>query len=473
MVISAREALRSMEKAISGARREEDRITEMLRSAVDDAARLRQEKAEALKALARIRLEHIAADETLGRLDSAEQRALDALERHNLAVSEAAIGVEEARSDLAAAEEARNAAAVAAEAAVAAVDALVDETYARMIDDPAWAAQTEVLQAAEARAAAADEKAAQAEADREEKRKPYESDPLFMYLWQRGFGTQQYRAAPIVRYGDARVAQLIGYHAARPNYHMLMEIPRRLREHAGRLRDAADAELAKRERIERAALVASGIEPLEANADKADEALEAAEDRVEDLRQDMAAAADEHAKKADDRNDAQLQAALNALAEEMGRESLTQLYREALKTATTRDEEIVQRLRALEAKLERREAEAEEVRRTATELAARRTQLEQSRDHFRQSGFDDPRGQFANGDIIGTAIEAVVRGAMTSGALNRALRDGFSRRMPRAGGSFGGGLKSRRSSPMGRSRSSGSRSGGRSRGGGFRTGGGF
>ena len=471
MVISAREALRSMEKAISGARHEEDRITEMLRSAVDDAARLRQEKAEALKALARIRLEHIAADETLGRLDSAERRALEALERHSLTVSDAAIAVNEARDELARAEEARNVAAMAAEAAVAAVDALVDETYARMIDNPEWTRQTEVLQAAEARAAAADEKAAQAEADREEKRKPYEADPLFMYLWERGFGTPKYRVGPLVRYGDTRVAGLIGYLAARPNYHMLLEIPRRLREHAGRLREAADAELAKRERIERAALVASGIEPLEANADKADEALEAAEDHVEDLRQDMAAAAAEHAKKADDRNDAQLQAALDALAEEMGRASLTELYRDALKTATTQDEEIVQRLRELEVKLERREAEAEEVRRTATELAARRTQLEQSRDHFRQSGFDDPRGQFANGDIIGTAIEAVIRGAMTSGALNRALRDGFSRRMPRAGGSFGGGLRSRRST-IGRSRSSGSRSSGRSRGG-FRTGGGF
>ncbi len=37
-------------------------------------------------------------------------------------------------------------------------------------------------------------KTEQAEADREAKGKPYRDDPLFMYLWERGFGTKNYRA---------------------------------------------------------------------------------------------------------------------------------------------------------------------------------------------------------------------------------------------------------------------------------------
>jgi hypothetical protein len=84
--------------------------------------------------------------------------------------------------------------------------------------------------------AKAEEKAAQAEADREEKRRPYEADPLFMYLWRRRFGTPGYQAGPLVHSLDRKVAHLIGYEEARVNYAMLMELPQRLREHAERLR---------------------------------------------------------------------------------------------------------------------------------------------------------------------------------------------------------------------------------------------
>jgi hypothetical protein len=87
----------------------------------------------------------------------------------------------------------------------------------------------------------AEEKAARAEADRDEKRRPYESDPLFMYLWRRGFGTRDYEAGNLVRHFDRKVAHLIGYEAARVNYAMLLELPERLREHAERLKQEAAA----------------------------------------------------------------------------------------------------------------------------------------------------------------------------------------------------------------------------------------
>lgn len=84
--------------------------------------------------------------------------------------------------------------------------------------------------------AAAERKAAQAERDLEAKRRPYEADPLFMYLWNRGFGTPRYQAIPLVRYFDRKVARHIGFDDARRNYAMLVELPVRLREHAERLR---------------------------------------------------------------------------------------------------------------------------------------------------------------------------------------------------------------------------------------------
>jgi hypothetical protein len=82
---------------------------------------------------------------------------------------------------------------------------------------------------------AAQEKAAQAEVDRQDKRKPYEADPLFMYLWRRRYGTRDYTASPFVRYFDRKVARLIDYETARINYTLLVDLPDRLREHANRL----------------------------------------------------------------------------------------------------------------------------------------------------------------------------------------------------------------------------------------------
>lgn len=90
-------------------------------------------------------------------------------------------------------------------------------------------------------AAEAERKAEQAAADREDKRVPYESDPLFMYLWRRRYGTPAYDKVGFVKRMDGFVARHIGYERARANYHTLMALPDRLAEHAERLRARADA----------------------------------------------------------------------------------------------------------------------------------------------------------------------------------------------------------------------------------------
>ena len=86
---------------------------------------------------------------------------------------------------------------------------------------------------------AAERKATQAEADLAAKRVPYEQDPIFMYLWRRGFGTPRYASTGLVRNLDRMVARHVNYADASRNYAMLTELPIRLREHAERLRSGA------------------------------------------------------------------------------------------------------------------------------------------------------------------------------------------------------------------------------------------
>src|SRR5690606_29986541 len=108
-----------------------------------------------------------------------------------------------------------------------------------------WLAQQKAVEAAQGVAAEANKKAKVAEADLESKRKPYEADPLFMYLWRRKFGASEYKAGYFVRFIDRKVAALVNYPDARANYAMLNEIPTRLRAHAQRQAEEVSNQQAK------------------------------------------------------------------------------------------------------------------------------------------------------------------------------------------------------------------------------------
>src|SRR5690606_26050503 len=119
-------------------------------------------------------------------------------------------------------------------------------------------------------------KTQQAEQDRDAKGKPYRDDPLFMYLWEAGYGTAAYRANNLVRYIDGMVANLVGYHKARPNFAVLNEIPLRLREHAERQAELAQKAQEELDALETAAIDAAGGQSIR-------EAMQAAQARIDAL----------------------------------------------------------------------------------------------------------------------------------------------------------------------------------------------
>jgi ATP-dependent exoDNAse (exonuclease V) alpha subunit len=220
-MISGREALSSLQNALAGARRDEDRLVAMLNSASEEAGRLRASQAEAYRALARIRLDEISRDDVSQKLDSVERAALELLDKRKASLERAA---ETRRALMARIDEAQaiRADAVARlEIALEAVDDQRERTQARLESDEAWVAQRRALSHAKDVARGAAEKAERSEAEKAEKTRPYEADRLFVYLWKRGLGTPAYRRSGLVRYFDGRIARLIGYDEARPNYFML------------------------------------------------------------------------------------------------------------------------------------------------------------------------------------------------------------------------------------------------------------
>ncbi|BBE73322.1 hypothetical protein [Oharaeibacter diazotrophicus] len=474
-MISASEALSSLERAVAGVRRDEDRLTAMLSSATAEAERLRAAQAEGYKALARLRLDEIAGAPALAALDAAERRALAALERRRGDL-DAAARKRKAAADLlderasTRADRARD-----RDRALAAVEDLVDDVRGRIAGDAGWRAADAAVTAAEATAAEAEAKARQAEADREEKRRPYEADPLFVYLWDRGYGTAAYRGGWLARWGDGKVARLVGYAEARPNYFMLNEIPLRLAEHAARCRAAVADVTAARAALERAALEAAGVVPLEREAERTDALLAEADAAVEAARADVAGL-DEAARAAVDGDDPAIRTAVDELAAAIARDDLQTLWKKAMATPDPADERIVEQLRGIERDLVRVSAEIEETRKAALDLARRRGELERSRENFRSRGYDDPWGRVVNEGLIAGIVEGIVRGALSSRDFDDFFDGNWSRREPKGGGFGGGGRMPRGPWGGGSGGSSGGggfRSGGGSGGGGFRTGGGF
>ena len=438
-MLTGRETLFSLEQAISRTRGDEGRLDTALASAMEEAARVRQAEAEGFRALARVRLDAMMRDQVIGGLDATEQRAVAMIERQRAEMDALARRREVAQDALERAEADKHDRDEALAAALDALDGQRERTAERMKAHSAWLAAKAEVDEARKVADNADQKASLAEADLATKGKPYESDPLFMYLWSKKHGQAGDTSGFFVRFFDRKVARLVGYHEARANYAMLQEIPARLREHARNKQGDVEAALGRVVEIERQALVSDGIEPLEAKAAHEQAAMKAGEEAVaantvalqeiEAARQKALAAGE----------DAVYDRASNLLAEALAHESLDELYREAIRTPTKADDQAISAISTAREALKKADAEVAEIRSEIRTMADRRGELEGARDRARRGGYGDPRGTFGgNQDMIGAVIGGILGGVLQGRALDSVLRDNYRAPTPRADIDFGG-----------------------------------
>lgn len=438
-MISGSDAFSKIERAMQGVRADEDRLSAVMASIAEQAARIRTGMSEDFKRLARIKLDALKAQPITSSLDAAEAQALSLIEEGKRAAEElqrkrasAAEALEQVRAQ-------KTSADAEAEAASDAVDRLIDSAETRLKDDATWKAQAELLEAAEAVADEAGKKADQAEADLAVKRKPFEADDVFLYLWKRGYGTSAYQSGGLVRMIDGWAARLIDYQKYRPNFAMLQEIPVRLRAHAKAKEAEVTANRTRLEAIERDAMIADGVEPLEKALAGAKGRQSALTKAVSGAQAALSTLDAEYTALTSGGKGAGYDKAVDVLAASLEREDLRTLYREALATPGPDDERVVAHLMEEEKKLKDSDAELAKTRETIRELARRRTELESARNDARAKGYDQPYAGFGNEGIIEQVIADIARGVLRSSDLGRVLGDGFSRRAPRAPGGFGGG----------------------------------
>ncbi|MBR0680843.1 hypothetical protein GXW74_10115 [Roseomonas eburnea] len=379
---------------------------------------LRTEEAEALRDLARLRLLEMAEGKAaVDALDAAGARVKESLRQRAAALEAAQRAILDARDALAAAEAKRDAESARLRASQEAEAAALRAADARAGEDTEFRRLATLAEEAERVAQHAEQKAAFAQQDFEEKGRPYRADPLFAYLWDRGWGTGRYRAFPLVRMIDGWVARLIEFEPARRSYALLAELPGHMTAHAQRMRAAADA--AVRGMVERRRSLA-GL-PAEAAAPPA-ALLEAAEDAVEAAQAALAAAEAKRSALASG-DDAASQEAIRALEAAIGARSLRTLREEAARTPTRDDDAIVARLEVAAAERGRLERALAEAQAQAEGARRRLTELQSLRHEMRGRGVERSDWGFASGALVGVLVGEVLRGVLS--------RDGFWDRMER------------------------------------------
>ena len=262
------------------------------------------------------------------------------------------------------------------------------------------------------------------------------------------------------------VEQLVDYKENRADYHMLNELPVRLREHADQAAEESKRQQQALQVLERQAAEKDGVGTLQSALDKAElqlqqvnDEIEAHEKRYQELleqKADFAAGEDEYTQKA-----------VEVLLAELEREDTIELYRQAQATPRPEDDAIVMQLHKLQ-------QEQQETNKRISELKADRQQqrkaleeLTNLRGKFRRSNYDAGYSSFPSKLGLGMLLGEMLRGGRSSGSTWGRIGDAQKWDLPDLGGigdSGGGG---------GFGGFGGFGSGGGFGGGGFRTGGGF
>lgn len=435
------------------------------------------EEARLLGELARVRLDELAGNRIADGLDQADQRALDLLAQRQAERAALQQQIQAATAHQQELARRRDACLEARDAAAAAHQRQVEATMQRLLADAAYQMLHGEVDQLTALAQAAADKAQQAEVDRDRKRKPYEQDKLFAYLWRRRYRFPEYRAFGPTQAMDAWVARLCGYDRAHRDYAMLLEIPRRLQEHATASAERAKAAADRLAALERDALAADGAPELAATAeqrqaelDEVNRLIDAAEDEHDALlrrRAELDAGQDRHSA-----------SALSVLQEQLQREDVQTLLWDAAATRTAADDALVQQIQTVRQRREALQRDLEAAQPDHDRAQQALAEVTDLRRRFRMHDYDGEGHSFDSGFDLGDLLGGILRGALRSDAAWRTMRRHHRHASPSGGFGTGaeiagrilGGILSTASRSS--SRGGGGFFGGGG-GGGFRSGGGF
>ncbi|WP_298822465.1 hypothetical protein [uncultured Roseibium sp.] len=429
-MLTGRQTLGTIEQSLADLRREEAELTKRIERATRALTDLQERQSEAYRDLARFRMDTDAAGALNTRLDSAAREARRLLDKRNADYKVLTDQLRNCEAERGQLQKERLELDDARDAAESQMDELMEAIDGRLENDKTYLAQREKAETAEATAEAAASKADTSKADREQKGKAYEDDPLFIYLWQRGFGTPDYNHRGLVRSLDRWVARLIKFDGARANYAMLTGIPERMARHAEHCAEIAVREQAKLADMSRNAMtdaagtdLVGAIETQSEDIDRIDVQLDKLDRQIETL----SAALTEFSSG----EDADFQKAEEHLSVSLQADDLNDLWRAAIATPSPEDEKIVQRIEDLKDRIEQVTREIRQDRELQRDISRRRAELSDVIKRFRSKGYGSWESTFSDDKLTTVLLGELVKGAITGADYWSRAERSHKRRKPR------------------------------------------
>lgn len=440
-MVSGRQTMASIEEAMRGLSREENDVRRQLEELTRKVGELQAHEADTYQELARFRLEHNAGEAVSGRLDKAGREARRIIAERVMLLEDIRQQQQNAEDALEANEKSRAALADRREKEAAELESVLDAVDDKLADDPAYLKQKDETEHAVATAKAAREKADLAAKDRDEKAAAYEQDTLFMYLWSRKYGTTEYTTRGIIRWLDGKVARMIGYSDARPNYKMLTEIPIRLDEHADRLLQESQKQAQALSDVSRSAAADVAGRDLVREIEKIDQQISAQEQERDTLESTLKTL-DQKSQSMAEGTDPAFKKASDALQASLKQETVQNLLRDAIDTPAEEDDAIVRRIITITDEITEAERESRRYRDDLHDISKRRSELAKVTERFRHNRYDEYGSDFRDDGLAGVVLGELIKGAISGAEYWARAQKSHRRRRPqgRRGNAFPGGL---------------------------------
>jgi hypothetical protein len=190
-MLNGLQVLGSIDQALQQALRESEVIDREVSHLTERLLKLRDDETRTYGELARLRLNTTDGSQLVGKLSHADQQLKALIEQRRIAAQDIELSLNARRARLAILRTERDRSQAVVEEKSAHAQAEEDRVRAELEKDADYVRQKQLAEQATQTARFASQKTGIAENDRATKGKPYEDDPLFMYLWGRGYGTRE------------------------------------------------------------------------------------------------------------------------------------------------------------------------------------------------------------------------------------------------------------------------------------------
>ncbi len=418
-MITGYQTLEEIEKIIRMINDDLRRLDEKSDALFERSQQNKKEQSDILRQIAVLQLS--APENTQTDTDILNRDILALLEQRKIAFQKLQDEIARTEAKIRALEVERQEAHKALDQAARAVIDKEHEIQALLEKDAAYQKQLDAVRKAKSIAQEADTKAQEAQKRREEKGKIYEESPFFAYLWERHYDTPQYQEGGLTKMLDEWIAKGSNYEPNRVNYHLLLEIPKRLFAHAQEAKKSYQKSLEALAMVEHAKADALGLSLLQkseadhqAKVDAIDDAIETAEHTRENLLLERTKFIQEQ--------DSDAQRILDLINTRLQHMTLPQLDRLAESTLSREDDRLVALVERLKEEYERMQESIEAIQRQYEKKIDRLKEIEKVRSRFKRSRYDDIRSGFDRPNEIADVLGGLVGGLLNSDVIWETLR---------------------------------------------------